>query len=344
METTLPRVLCAGAGERTPGAGWARRGRAQGRASVGCSREAGAAPFRAAGTWPRGCSLGEAGDGDGGGEPSGGSQPRTEVTGRSSPLTPSSLCVRCCPLVPSPPSPQPRAQIVAPPGLAPVADKLPESCTQEPKLHCREALGPFSRCTVLSPPSRFVARGKARGWWGVVAFLEGNPGPRLPQPGSFLRVFRRRDKRAGASQGPGEGGMWGRGGPAGWGPAVRDAPPARVGEAGAGVGVSRRPGCWPWGLAVRPSVRRVSLAFGTGLPARLMAPGVWLAGAGGLHLTSDGDSAGAGEGAEHPGLRSALEYETRNCSLFLNAPLLSRVVLHPGMPALSSFSRTSGLR
>ena len=41
-------------------------------------------------------------------------------------------------------------------------------------------------------------------------------------------------------------------GPRGWGPAVRDAPPARVGEAGAGIGVSRRPGCWPWGvLAVR---------------------------------------------------------------------------------------------
>lgn len=152
----------------------------------------------------------------------------------------------------SPPSPQPQAQIVAPPGLAPVAEKLPESCTQEPKLPCREGLDPFSRCAVSVAPSPVCGERQGAGW-GVVAFLEGNPGLRLPQPGSFLRVFRRRERRAGASRGPGEGGMWGRGGPADWGPAVRDAPPARVGEAGAGIGVSRRPGCWPWGRAGRPS-------------------------------------------------------------------------------------------
>lgn len=45
--------------------------------------------------------------------------------------------------------------------------------------------------------------------------------------------------------------------------------------------------CWP-------SVRRVSLPSGTGLPARCMAPGVRLAGAGGLQLALGGDSAGGG--------------------------------------------------
>ena len=61
-----------------------------------------------------------------------------------------------------------------------------------------------------------------------------------------------------------------------------------------------------------------------------------------MQLTSQGDSAGAGGGPEHPGLKSALDYETRNCSLFPNTPLLSGVVLHPGMPALASFHALLG--
>lgn len=70
-----------------------------------------------------------------------------------------------------------------------------------------------------------------------------------------------------------------------------------------------------------------------------MTPGVWLACSGGLQLALGGDPAGGGEVS-----KSALEFESRNCSLFQNTPLLSGVVSQPGMPALSSFSRTSGLR
>lgn len=253
METTLPRVLCAGADERTPCAGWARRGRAQGRASVGCSRGAGAAPSGAAGTWQRGCILGEAGDreGGGGGEPSGGNQPRTEVTGLSPPApTPSFPCAvlsaRAKSSVTSAPSPNRSAARARACG-----GETPRVLHAGTKLPCPEGLGPFSRAVSVAP-SPVCGERKGAGW-GVVAFLEGNPGLRHPQPGSFLRLFRRRERRAGAPRGPGEGGMWGRGGPAGWGPGLRDAPPARVGEAGAGIGVSRRPGCWPWGRAGRPS-------------------------------------------------------------------------------------------
>lgn len=107
---------------------------------------------------------------------------------------------------------------------------------------------------------------------GLVAFLQGTPV--IPAASAWL-VPQALSKKRGGQVLRGVragGGMWGRGGPAGWEPWAEVSAAREGREAGAGIGVSRvrdaGPGdtCWP-------SVRRVSLPSGTGLPARCMAQG-----------------------------------------------------------------------
>lgn len=157
----------------------------------------------------------------------------------------------------SPRSPQPRAQIVAPPGLAPVAEKLPESCTQEPKLPCREGLDPFSRCAVSVAPSPVCGERQGAGWGGSrVPRRE----PRSPTPSACLVPQGLSKKReagrcfAGSGRGRHVGAGRARGlGPCGEGRAAREG-------RGGGRGYRGQPPsgmlalgpCWP-------SVRRVTL-------------------------------------------------------------------------------------
>ena len=227
METTLPRVLCAGAGERTPDAGWARQGRAQGRASVGCSRGAGAAPFRAAGTWPRGCSLGEAGDGDGGGEPNGGSQPRTEVTGRSSP--PHSLFPLCAVLsarakssLTSAPSPNRSAA-----GARACGGETPRVLHAGTQTPLPGGFGPLQPLHGSVAPFPVCGERQGAGWVGGSRIPRREPGS--PAPSAWLVPQALSKKRqagrcfAGSGRGRHVGAGWAGGlGPCGEGRATRD--------------------------------------------------------------------------------------------------------------------------
>lgn len=257
-----------------------RRGRAQGRASVGCSRGAGAAPSGAVGTCSAAASLARPGTGKRGvgvGNRAEGTSRGLEGNLRLSPRPHSLFPCACCPLVRSPPSPQPRAQIVAPPGLAPRGGETPESWHAGTKplpggsgpLQPRGSAAPSPVC------------GEARRGWGLGSLSSAG----TPVSGclSLARSSGSSKKREAGRcfAGVRAGAAMGRGGPAGWGPGLRDAPPARVGEARARVsGSAAVRDAGSWGRAVS-SVRRVSLPSGTGLPARMgAAPWVRLAGAG----------------------------------------------------------------